>query len=332
MPTTASAVLGTDADLLDDTLTEGLDDLPEVEEVESDDGTGESDTPDSDLAESEEGEPGATDEPDGEEIVEEEVPDEDEVSEEGDEELVDGSPRTQARMRDLSARAARAAKFEPILEMLENDPDMAREIIAKRLGLTPRGGATEPAARPAGQGAPAGGGAGPTQEQVTAYWNEELKKDPAKTLVRMISWVNEQQNAPVAQRLASANVETLVENFKGRMASADPQRWPHYEPYFDALLDQTDPNTILQSPKQTLQMLKRMAFGTWAEEQTERATKARAKVRAKPAQQGRRNALTRGTGAGGAGGRQATRTRQLSEEEQELVRRYGDLALPEEGE
>lgn len=321
MPTVASAVLG-DADLEADPL------LGELPESEVD--TGEGGIPPSEVAESEEdeaegptsegeeeGDAEGEDEPAEEEVEEGDEPDE---GEEPIEEEPAPAPRTQQRIQRLSRMAARAQKFEPILEMLENDPNMAREIVARRLGLVPQAPAREPTPAKA--------------PERTAITVESLQKDPVGTLRTLIREELGDRVGPAEKMLTTGTVETLVDSFKARAATSD-KRFGQYEQYFDALVERTDPSVILQNPKSALRMLKNMAFGEWYGDQTERIAKAqRANPPARPAQRGRRNALTTATGAGGRGQRSVARaTRALTAEEQVLAERYGvDLVTPDEGE
>jgi hypothetical protein len=327
MPSVSSAVLqGTD--VADEDMEAEIDELPEGNEPEGDEVV-EDEVPEGDeVTEDQEVSPEELAESE-EKQQEEEPPSEDEGT--GEEELpaeeegATGASRTQARMRSLAAEAGRAKKFAPILEMLEENPALARELVARRLGLetAPAARAEVPATRV------------PTAEEqanLRMYWEGELKKDPAGALMRMITWAQQQVVAPQAAVLAKANAETLVDGYKARLVSADPDRWPEVEPYFDALIEQADPQVLIQNPRRTLDFLRRNAYGAWMEDQEKKIAKARARATATGrTTMGRRvnprTRLTTATAAGGGNQRTlAQATRRMSDEERSLADRYPEFA------
>jgi len=267
-----------------------------------------------------------------EEVVEEEVPEE--TEEEGDENLPVVDPRQQ-RIRQAVEGAKRAQKYGDILDMLEEDPNLARELIGRKLGLVParteqpasQAPATQPAAQPQW-----------TEEQKSAYWNREYTRDPAGTIARI--WdLKEEARQQAAQAEAepqrNATFATVVRSFKSDMrdaTSGDPQ-WQYYETYFDEALKSADKRLILAKPDETLAFIRDLAYGRWVRDQRIRLKKAQAGQAPASKRETPRNRLTIGGGNRPTGRQNARPSRPMNDEERLLADRYGwDLVSPDENE
>lgn len=221
-----------------------------------------------------------------------------------------------ARYRALLQKLQKYEKYEPLLDILEEEPAIARRIVAQRLGLLDE---EQPRTEPTSQAqAPAW-----TPEQVQEYWRGEFERDPVGALTKLVSAVVQQQTAPQAR----TSLRSLTAAYKADRRAADPM-FPHYEPYFDALLKSADPEKVMQDPDAAFAAMERLAFGTWAMEQREKARRAKGKK--PPSETPRSLDVGKLTEAKSP----SKPRRQLSAEEQELARLYGEdlvrAALEEE--
>lgn len=314
-------------DVLDDILALGGDPVEQYDE-------GESESPDSEeFAAPEEGEPEeeATQEPEESDIEpgEEEAPEEEAEEAEQVDEEPEQEPADQgnARIRALAQEAKRAQRFRPILDLLEENPDLAREIVGRKLGLVPAERQSQQSVQSQAQ---------PqrpqmSQQELDAYWNKKLQESPAGALAEMLDLklkaIRQQQDAQ-AEPVATASFKSVVRSFKSDVRDTDEQ-WQYYEPYFDALLKTADRNYVMSDPDTTLSALKDLAYGRWANEQRSRAKKAR---QAAPASARRQNPRTRlATPTSGRSGARVKQTRALTKEEAALAERYGyDLVAPDD--
>lgn len=221
-----------------------------------------------------------------------------------------------ARYRALLGKLQKYEKYEPLLDILEEEPAIARRIVAQRLGLLDD-------EQPRTESAPQATSPAWTPEQVQEYWRAEFERDPVQALTKLVSAVVQQQTAPQAR----TSLRSLTAAYKADRRAADPM-FQHYEPYFDALLKAADPEKVMQDPDAAFAAMERLAFGTWAMEQREKARRAKGK---KPPQEPPRSLdvgkLTEARSP-------SKPRRQLTPEEQELARLYGEdlvrAALEEE--
>src|SRR5438105_1809763 len=198
-----------------------------------------------------------------EEATEEEV---EETEEEAEPEQVQPDNRA-ARIQALAREAKRSQRFRPLLDMLEEDPNLAREIVGRKLGLVPAD-----REQPRREPAPVQQQNQMSREQLSAYWNEKFQRDFAGAFAEMmdlkLQGVRAESRA-ANEPAAVASFKSVVRSFKSDLqsgANADDQ-FSYYEPYFDALLKSADRNYIMTDPDTTLQALRDLAYGRWANDQ-----------------------------------------------------------------
>jgi hypothetical protein len=312
-------------------VLDALDTLGQVEGYDSEEyDAGESQTDSEEFAAPEEvegeeadQEPEETDEP------EEESPDEVEQEEEVE---AEATVEPTNRVRALAQEAKRAQRFRPILEMLEEDPTLAREIVGRKLGLVPAGEVQPRQVQLERQPqAPQW-----TEEQKSAYWNKRMQENPAAAIAELLDiklGAANQANRAAAEPSAIASYKSVVRSFKADLVSgpqADEQ-WEYYEPYFDALLKNADRNFVMSDPDTALTALRDLAYGKWANEQRTRRAKAMRGTSQRTRENPRQAALAQSSGGGGR--RVVKQTRALNADERMLAERYGlDLVTPDEDE
>jgi hypothetical protein len=324
--------LGTSA--APDDVLDALNALGASDDVEEIEGEGEETSPE-EIAEPEEveGEEADQEPEESDEQPEEEAPEEEvEETEEEPDTQTATTGRTQARIQALAAEAKRAARFKPILDILEEDPNLAREVVGRKLGLVPAESRqaqpqVQQAVQPQQQA---------TKEQLQAYWTKRFSEDFAGAMAEMmdlkLKGVREESRA-AGEPAAVASFKSVVRSFKADLqsgANSDDQ-FEYYEPYFDALLKSADRNYVMSDPDTTLSALRDLAYGKWANDQRSRAKKAATKTQAAGRANPRRASLA--TAGGGAPRRAVKTTRPLNDAEKMLAERYGlDLVTPDEDE
>jgi len=296
---------------------------------------GESETSDSEeIAEPEQddGEEGTQDpdesdeQPEDEEASEEDV---EETKEEGTEPEEEPTDRGDSRIRALAQQAKRAQKFGSVLDMLEEDPNLARELVARKLGLVPADQAVksqpQQPVQPERQA--------PSKEQLQKYWTERFQTDFAGALSEFMDLKLQgvrAESRQLAEPTAVASFNSEVRSYKADLKVNDEQ-FEYYEPYFDALLKSADRNYVMQAPDTTLAALRDLAYGKWANEQ--RSRRAKALKQGQPARRDNPRNSRLASSQGSRTGGPVKRTRQLTKEEEMLADRYGvDLVTEDEDE
>lgn len=324
MPTPNSAVpdnvlddilaLGAGADA-DDVLGESQPDSEEIAEPEQ--GDGEETTQESEESEGELGE---------EESSEEAAEEAEQESAEPETEATDPGS---SRIRALAGQAKRAQKFSSVLDMLEDDPNLARELVARKLGLVP----AEKAVQSQPQQPVQAQQQAPSREQLQKYWTERFQTDFAGALSEFMDLklrgVRDEARS-LAEPTAVASFNSVVRSYKADLKGDDNQ-FEYYEPYFDALLKSADRSYVMQAPETTLAALRDLAYGKWANEQRGRHAKALKQGRPAGRDNPRRSSLASSQGTRPGGSMKKTRT--LTKEEEMLADRYGvDLVTEDENE
>ena len=261
--------------------------------------------------------------PEGEEEVEEteegeEEPEEGEEESESEEEEGEAepepapAPRRRSREAELSARLKEFEPYAPLLDVLKEDPNLVREIVAKKLGLAPQ---APTQAEPTQQGRQM------TSEELNAAWNKRLTENPAQAINDLIAANLERVSGPQQK----ATVATVIRGYKADRR-ADDELFSRYENYFDALVSRADPRLIMQNAEQALSAIEATALGIFAREQRAKVRKTNKTTRQAVREEPRRGALAASRGTPKAAG-QAKAPRKLSAEEQILADRYGADAI-----
>lgn len=214
------------------------------------------------------------------------------------------------RYDELMGRLKRYERFAPIIEMLEEEPKLSRQILAQRMGLTPE---VEERGEPAPKEASA-----EEKARLVQYWQDRMQKDPLAGLAEFIQAVVRDSVAPVK----AGGIRAAVREFKAGRQS-DPL-FKHYESVFDMLVQKSRPEDL--ENENSLEALDVLAFGAWAKNQRAAAVKANAGRTSTPQEKPRTLASTRSAPA--AGGATPRKTR--SPEETYLADKYGEEGLDED--
>lgn len=210
------------------------------------------------------------------------------------------------RLQRIIEDGKRYRRYAPLIDLLEEHPEITAHLMTG--GVYPQ--VAQPPA-PAPTTPPA-----PRPEETAEYWREEIEKDPAGAVQKLVHTMVSKATAGPA--LASARV--LVESYKNRRSRED-ELFPYYEGLFDRLVQGTDPRMIISSPDQVLKVIEYAAFGAWAQDQWGKAKRAR-QTSEVPQKRETPKPLTESKGSGDSK-KTAKPKRQLTPEEQALGSRYG---------
>lgn len=288
----------------------------EVEDEPTDDTVDESET-ESTEGDEPEGEKGGEGKDEPRDVAASEQSTEEEAPTEPKAEISDEKP-SDDRYKRLLGELKRYRKYSPIVEMFEEEPELARRVLAQRMGL---GEEKAPA-----EEAPAKT-ATPTPEQVESikkYWERRMQEDPVGALAEFFGRMMDERLEGTKQ----IGVKSVIRDFKADRKAADPL-FTQYEDIFDTLVKKANTQVLQDDPDSSLQGLEVLAFGIWAKKQRE--AMARAKTREKPSVKEKPRSLSTSTSAGPAKG-SAKPKRALTEEERYLANLYGEENLDTEEE
>lgn len=286
-------------DASEDTDAEALEFVKgDAEEIEEDAGEGDSDEPRADAAA--------------------EDADVDEPAPEDDAEDREDQDTTEGRFKELTGQLRRYQKYDALIEMFEEQPELARKVAAKKLGLD--AGVREVPAAPTAL----------TPEQEAAIkeqWADAMQKDPVGTITHIIREVVRGET----KGTKSIGVKALIREYKAerRNSPDDGELFKRYEHVFDAFAKEADQAQVESDPDTALIAIENIAYGTWAREQRARAAKAKGKKGKVAARETPRSLETP------TGDRKAVPTKSrkpLTDEERDLVDRYGEDAAPDDQE
>lgn len=215
------------------------------------------------------------------------------------------------RYDTLLEELKRYRRFAPVLEMLEEEPSLARQVLAQRIASgTPAQEPEKPAPTT------------PSDEELKAYWTRRMQEDPVGGLAEFMDRAFEQK---IAQRLGPTEAITqrsAVKDFKTDLKASDPS-FVQREAIFDALIEKADKNALKANPEASLQALEVLAFGIWAKQQRE--AMVRAAAARKPVAKETPRSLGISTSEAPTAGKTAKPKRELTDEERHLAIIYPDL-------
>jgi len=245
---------------------------------------------------------------DGDAAIEEDS-DETETPAEETEEVADEKPvregRKDPRLERILREHARLKRYEPIVDMIEEEPELGRQLAARRLGFR-----TEPE-----QPAPQSQQPQVSDEELKEQWRQAFERDPVGAFNRLVEIKVQQMTAGTKV----ASTRALVAQYKARRIQEEPL-FKHYEPLFDALAEHANPDLLTQHPDQVLDGVESMAFGRWAKDQRGKIAKARSKQPA-PAKEPKRSL---DEGKQPVASKPVKQPRKLTDEEKKLADMYGD--------
>lgn len=238
----------------------------------------------------------------------EEDPDDTETPAEETEEVAEEKPVRRSkdpRLERILKEHARLKRYEPIVDMIEEEPELGRQLAARRLGFR-----TEQPVQQQPQTQPQ-----PNEEEVKEQWRQAFERDPIGALDRLIDMRVDQRTAGTKKTSSRA----LVAQYKAKRLAEEPL-FRHYEQLFDVLAEQANPDMLTEYPDQVLDGVESMAFGRWAKDQRGKASKARAK-QPTPVKEPKRSL---DEGKQPVASRQVKQPRKLTDEEKKLADQYGD--------
>lgn len=180
-----------------------------------------------------------------------------------------GDERTRARFQKLNEELKRYKRYEHLVDMFEEEPDLARRVAAHRMGIDVEPEPRQPVRREPVQPQ------GPTPEQaqqIREYWAQRFEADPISAMADLTRQIVAEQNR--GSRNVSARTAQSI--YKSQRRQADPL-FSKYEPYFDQLVQSVDPDKLIEDPDGAFEAIEAMAFGRWAQEQRKAAQRAKSR-------------------------------------------------------
>ncbi len=231
------------------------------------------------------------------------------------------TPSEDTRYDELLTELKRYRRYDPIIQMFEEEPELARQVAARRFAPE-----TQEVQAPAQAPAQPQAISQEKMNEIRAYWERRMTEDPIGGLAEFIDRLVDERTTGTRV----TGVKALIRNYKADRKAEDPL-FAKYESVFDALVNRADVKALQDDPDTAFAAIENLAYGTWARQQRAALARAKAVNAAPPKRETPQTLATSTTTAPASGG--AKPKQELSAEERYLADVYGeDLVGPDESE